>query len=519
MNNGLDLIFFATPETGSFIVDIISWVVKFSSSIALGVILFTILLKLITLPFDIISKVQTRKNSLIMEKMRPDLEKLQKQYAHDKQLYQQKMMALYKKNGYSMMGACLPTIVTLVIFIVAINAFTNYSQFRNRNYFYEMSLAYNTSVYNGIEVDGDLVKKEIVVEGEDGLYKLVFDNEKIISKDNGEFTSNGVTYTINKGVHEQGGSYYEISSASGYVSFRHYFVEGQVSNDNQSGEYSFNIDKLKANTELKLKDGKNFNDFILANQGTDENVLGKTFIQRLGSEYSANQYRAKEDERRFLWVKNIWAIDSPFSSPIEKTWDRDTEFKGCGCSSEGNGFKANQKYEPIDGEFENMSATNYNLLIADLGEEIDQTNGYFILSVLTAVISFVSQLVISKSQKAQMELQTVDGQGANTQKMMMWMMPLMMVFFSFLYTATFSIYMILSQLLSIASTFGINFFVDRKFKKQESKENNEKIRGRVYVKKEEEIKEDKKSKKAKKEKEETPDFINGGAKYLRGRKK
>lgn len=29
-----------------------------------------------------------------MEEMRPELEKLQKQYANDKQLYQQKMMAL-----------------------------------------------------------------------------------------------------------------------------------------------------------------------------------------------------------------------------------------------------------------------------------------------------------------------------------------------------------------------------------------------------------------------------------------
>ena len=78
-----------------------------------------------------------RKNSLKMEEMRPELEKLQKQYANDKQLYNQKMMALYKKNGYSMMGSCLPTIITLVIFIVAINGFTAYSQYQNRVYFYE----------------------------------------------------------------------------------------------------------------------------------------------------------------------------------------------------------------------------------------------------------------------------------------------------------------------------------------------------------------------------------------------
>lgn len=501
--NNLELIIFSIPQTGSFIVDIISWVVKISSSIALGVILFTILLKLITLPFDVISKVQTRKNSLIMEKMRPDLEKLQRQYAHDKQLYQQKMMALYKKNGYSMMGACLPTIVTLVIFIVAINAFTNYSQFRNRTYFYEMSLAYNTAVYDGLEADGDLVKKEVLIEGEDGLYKLVFDNEKIINSAN----KTDDLYDITLGTNDQG-NYYDISS-NGYVSYRRYYDAQSLSSSNSLGEYSVNVQKLKENTELKLKDGKNFNDYILNNQGKEENVLAKSFIEKLGSENSANQYRIKADERKFLWVKNIWAVDSPLTSPIESTWDKNPEASGCGCSTEGAGFKTNQKYVATEGEYENMSALKYDLLIADLGEEKGQSNGYFILSVLTAAISFISQLVLSKTQKAQMELQTVDGQGANTQKMMMWMMPLMMVFFSFLYTATFSIYMIISQALSIGSTFGINYMVDRKFKKLKTGEET-KIRGRVYVNKEEPKKEEKKSKKN--NKEEKPDFINGGRK-------
>ena len=55
--------------------------------IGVGVILFTLILKLITMPFDIMSKVSTKKNALKMEKMRPELEKLQKQYANNKQVY------------------------------------------------------------------------------------------------------------------------------------------------------------------------------------------------------------------------------------------------------------------------------------------------------------------------------------------------------------------------------------------------------------------------------------------------
>ena len=120
----MNLINFAKPITGNILVDIILWLVSLTGVVG-GVVLFTLILKFITLPFDYFSRASMRKNSLKMEEMRPELEKLQKQYADNKDLYNQKMMALYKKNGYSMFGACLPTILTLFIFIVAINGFTD----------------------------------------------------------------------------------------------------------------------------------------------------------------------------------------------------------------------------------------------------------------------------------------------------------------------------------------------------------------------------------------------------------
>ncbi|MBO5713859.1 MAG: YidC/Oxa1 family membrane protein insertase, partial [Clostridia bacterium] len=151
------IINFAVPQTSGVLVDVIYWLISVSSSIAVGVILFTVILKLITFPFDLYSRISMKKNSILMEEMRPELEKLQKQYANDKTLYSQKMMALYKKNGYSMWGACLPTIVTLVIFIVAISAFSKYSGFQNQKYFYDMSLSYNSAIYEGFADGGDII--------------------------------------------------------------------------------------------------------------------------------------------------------------------------------------------------------------------------------------------------------------------------------------------------------------------------------------------------------------------------
>ena len=74
-----------------------------------------------------------------MEKMRPQLEKLQKQYANDKQAYNAKMMELYRKNGYSMLGPCLPMIVTLVIFIFVMSAFSSYSGYMNLHTYEQMA--------------------------------------------------------------------------------------------------------------------------------------------------------------------------------------------------------------------------------------------------------------------------------------------------------------------------------------------------------------------------------------------
>ena len=150
MLNLLDAII-TLPETAfgsglNFLGNIIKWIVEIVPNVGLGIILFTLILKVITLPLDIYSKSSMRKNSLKMEKMRPQLEKLQKQYANDQNAYNAKMMEMYKKNGYSMLGACLPMIVTLVIFMIVLGAFSDYSAYTNVDVYRKMAAKYNGAV-------------------------------------------------------------------------------------------------------------------------------------------------------------------------------------------------------------------------------------------------------------------------------------------------------------------------------------------------------------------------------------
>ena len=130
--------------------------------------LFSLLLKIIPLPLDIYSRASMKKNAIKMERMRPELERLQKQYANNKELYQKKMMALYKKNGYSMLGACLPTIITLVVFIIALSAFSTFSTIQTKRVYYSMAMEYNSVIYDGIYGNPTSGYGEYIVRNEDG---------------------------------------------------------------------------------------------------------------------------------------------------------------------------------------------------------------------------------------------------------------------------------------------------------------------------------------------------------------
>ena len=55
--------------------------------------------------------------------MKPQLEALQAKYGEDKQRLQMEQQQLYKKEHYSMLGACLPTILTLVVFFLVFAGF------------------------------------------------------------------------------------------------------------------------------------------------------------------------------------------------------------------------------------------------------------------------------------------------------------------------------------------------------------------------------------------------------------
>lgn len=544
----------------AWLLQIIESLINAVVDVGVGIIVFTIILKLITLPLDIFSRASMKKNALKMEMMRDDLEKLQKQYANNKQLYQQKMMALYKKNGYSALMPCLPTIVSLVFFIIVIGAFSSYSRKADFEVFRQMQSAYDQAIVK--EVDGEPVYNEnyiVRVEDKDSTpdnpkYTYYVNVDEAVKKSSlvSYFDLTGIDYTkvdakanvnnyVLKANYDSTNGYdnnfinelrkisgkefnvYFVSEGegkdtvyTGKLNFAHQkiqselinfavndFVEKELSDPeiqdllrkdengkkaldkDDSGLYSIaDINVFRArNSKIEVFINENTGEFdylaYISNKYSDpadgeeagsvkkleiaNKVFGGDVVDFIAESYATeNIYKparkaAKESYKKhrsssvvFPWVKNLWVVDSPFKPAIPSY----SELKST--------LKISERQ---------LSQKKYDELTADL-KEYKQTgfgkgNGLFILVALSIITMLLSTVIMNKTQKTQMELSSVDGangQAATQQKIMTWIMPIMFGIFAFIYSAGFSIYMVMSSILSTVFTLVINFCVEKAFK-------------------------------------------------------
>mgnify|MGYP002573858824 CR=1 FL=1 len=99
------------------------------SDYILTVILFTVLLRLIMSPFDIISRKSTQRSTAAQ----PYIQKIQKRYAGNPQLMQKKMKEFNKKHHISLMSGCLPLLLTWPLFIIFLRAMNYWGYVENIN--------------------------------------------------------------------------------------------------------------------------------------------------------------------------------------------------------------------------------------------------------------------------------------------------------------------------------------------------------------------------------------------------
>ncbi|MBN1580561.1 MAG: membrane protein insertase YidC [Anaerolineae bacterium] len=87
-------------------------------SLALSIAVMTIAVRLLTIPLTLPSQRSMKKNSLKMQTLQPELDKLKKKFRNDPQKLQQAQLQLYQEHGInplSSMTGCLPMLIQLPI--------------------------------------------------------------------------------------------------------------------------------------------------------------------------------------------------------------------------------------------------------------------------------------------------------------------------------------------------------------------------------------------------------------------
>jgi YidC/Oxa1 family membrane protein insertase len=108
------------------IVAALNWLLQaffhFTGSYGIAIILVTLLVKVILVPLTI---KQTR-SMIAMQRIQPEIRKLQEKYKDDKEKLSQEMMKFYKENKVNPFGGCLPLILQLPVFFALFEVLRKY---------------------------------------------------------------------------------------------------------------------------------------------------------------------------------------------------------------------------------------------------------------------------------------------------------------------------------------------------------------------------------------------------------
>ncbi len=105
----------------AFFENILLWLNQLMGNYGWAVVLFTLLVRLVLMPFDYKSRVSMRKTAALQ----PKIAALQAKYGKDQEKLNRKMSELYKQEKVSPLSGCLPMLLSYPILILMFNAMRN----------------------------------------------------------------------------------------------------------------------------------------------------------------------------------------------------------------------------------------------------------------------------------------------------------------------------------------------------------------------------------------------------------
>ena len=335
---------------------IINWLDGGIASYALVIILLTLIIKLVMVPFDFYNRFVTKKNSMMMAKIQPELNKINKTYANNPNVKNQKTAELYKKHNYNVYGTCIGMLVymvlSMVIFFTLFNTLRGMSAYKISQEFETLSATYNET-YN---------------------------------------------------------AYY--------------------------GSYETD----KANDVALLE------------------ITAEEYAKAKAEESVVNKY--SEIKQGFLWIKSIWRADT-YQSVTLSYKDYISTIKQFSDTKDEAVIK------------QEITQENYEKVMTPIQNANSGWNGYFLLAIINAVLSVLSMYLtelVAKKRAKKKGVQHVN----TTNKVMMFVMPVILAIFTIFYNSAFGIYIVAGSLFSTITSPLISWTVDCIMDKREEKKQSKK---------------------------------------------
>src|SRR5947199_8137904 len=91
-----------------------AWLYALIPSYGIAIILLTVAVRLVLYPLT----VKQTKSMQAMQRLQPEIKRLQQKYKGDKQKLNEEMMKFYKENQVNPLAGCLPLLLQMPLFIV-----------------------------------------------------------------------------------------------------------------------------------------------------------------------------------------------------------------------------------------------------------------------------------------------------------------------------------------------------------------------------------------------------------------
>jgi YidC/Oxa1 family membrane protein insertase len=122
-------------------------------SYGMAIVLFTIAIYLVLTPLTI----KSTRSMIAMQRVQPEMKKLQVQYKDDKEALQREMMAFYQANNINPFSSCLPMLLQMPIFIVLFQVLSGLTKVEADGTFDPKHLDHGSALYKALDATKEML--------------------------------------------------------------------------------------------------------------------------------------------------------------------------------------------------------------------------------------------------------------------------------------------------------------------------------------------------------------------------